>query len=144
MADEYRFGFSGTHLGMSEAQKAFLRTFLLGSVGEFHHGDCVGADSQAHDIAVECGYCPILHPPTNYSKRAWKDVPSHLMRPERPYLTRNREIVNETVALIAAPAEMEEQPRGGTWFTVRYARKLGRPIVLVFPNGMVRQTSNAA
>lgn len=141
--EDYRFGFSGTQLGMTEKQTAFLRTFLMGGGGEFHHGDCIGADAQAHDIAVECGYCPVLHPPTNYSKRAWKEVPKHLMRPERSYLDRNRDIVDETIALIAAPAEMEEQPRGGTWYTVRYARKLGRSMVLVYPDGTVRQTSKA-
>jgi len=138
----YRFGFTGTQNGMTEAQKAALRNYLNGGEGEFHHGDCIGADAQAHEIAQEFGYCPVLHPPTNYSKRAWCEVPSHLMRPERSYLDRNRCIVDATIALIATPAEFEEQPRGGTWYTVRYARKQGKPVVLILPDGSIQQSSN--
>lgn len=137
---EYRFGFTGTQHGMTDAQKDALRRFLTGSSGELHHGDCVGADAEAHQIADECGYCPVLHPPTNYSKRAWCDVPAHLMKRERPYLDRNRDIVDDTVALIAAPREFEEQSRGGTWYTVRYARQRGKPVVLILPDGRIKQT----
>jgi hypothetical protein len=67
---------------------------------------------------AKCSYGIILHPPTNYSERAWREVPRHMMRPERPYLDRNRNIVRETASLIAAPAEPEEQLRSGTWSTV--------------------------
>lgn len=137
---DYRFGFTGTSLGMTGPQMQSLRSFLAGGAGEFHHGDCVGADATAHRIALECGYCPILHPPSNYAKRAWCDVPAHLMRREKSYLVRNRDIVDETIALIATPAEFEEQPRGGTWYTVRYARKRDRAIVMIFPDGKINQT----
>lgn len=139
----YRFGFSGTSQGMTSAQKYSLWNFLAGGSGEFHHGDCIGSDAEAHEIAMECGYCPVLHPPTNYSKRAWCEVPAHLMRPEGPYLVRNRDIVDETMALIATPAEHEEQPRGGTWYTIRYARKRGKATVLILPDGVIRQTNPA-
>src|ERR1700730_19108648 len=74
------FGFTGTRQGMTAEQKSALRNFLDGGVGEFHHGDCIGADSEAHDIADECGYGIILHPPTNYSERAWREVPRHRRR----------------------------------------------------------------
>lgn len=137
--NDFRFGFTGTQQGMTDAQKARLREFLIGGSGEFHHGDCIGADSEAHDIADECGYAIILHPPTNYSKRAWRDVPMHMMKPEKPYLDRNKDIVLATVSLIATPAEAEEQPRGGTWSTVRFARKQGKVVVLILPNGTIQQ-----
>jgi len=39
---DYRFGFTGTQHGMTDAQKIALRGFLDGGTGEFHHGDCVG------------------------------------------------------------------------------------------------------
>lgn len=141
---DYRFGFTGTSLGMTGPQMQSLRSFLTGGTGEFHHGDCIGADATAHGIAMECGYCPILHPPSNHAKRAWCDVPGHLMRREKSYLVRNRDIVDETVALIATPAEFEEQSRGGTWYTVRYARKLGRAIVMIYPDGKIEQMHHAA
>lgn len=136
-----RIGFTGTSGGMTEGQKAMLREILRGFIGELHHGDCVGADAEAHKIALECGLLPILHPPTDYKKRAWCESPAFLMRPEKPYLTRNRDIVDETVGLIATPAECEEQQRGGTWYTVRYARKRGKPVTLILPTGFVRQST---
>lgn len=136
---DYRFGFTGTQQGMTEAQKSTLRNYLTGSSGELHHGDCIGADSEAHDIAAECGYSIVLHPPTNYSKRAWREVPSHMIRREKPYLARNQDIVHDTISLIATPAEAEEQLRSGTWSTVRFARKQGKAVVLILPDGKIQQ-----
>ncbi len=136
---DYRFGFTGTRYGMTEAQQDALRNYLAGSSGEFHHGDCVGADAQAHDIADECGYGIIIHPPKDYQHRAWREVPRHMMKPEQSHFARNRDIVNETTALIATPFEVEEQPRGGTWYTVRYARKCGKTVVLIRPDGTIEQ-----
>jgi hypothetical protein len=130
-------GFTGARQGMTEAQKSALGDLLDGGAGEFHHGDCIGADSQAHDIADECGYSIILHPPTNSSQRAWREVPKHMERPEKPYLDRNKDIVRETASLIAAPAEPEEQLRSGTWSTVRFARKQGKPVFVILPDGSV-------
>jgi hypothetical protein len=135
-------GFTGTRQGMTEAQKSALRALLDGGAGEFHHGDCIGADSQAHDIANEYGYRIILHPPTNSSQRAWREVPKHMERPKKPYLDRNKDIVRETASLVAAPAEPEEQLRSGTWSTVRFARKQGKPVFLILPDGsVIRQKS---
>jgi len=42
-------------------------------------------------------------------------------------------IVRETSLLIAAPAMEIEALRSGTWSTVRYALRLGRPIQLLTP-----------
>jgi hypothetical protein len=129
-------GFTGTRKGMTDAQKGTLRLLLLSfGGGEFHHGDCVGADSEAHDISMaECGYCPVIHPPTNPSLRAWRKVPAHLMKPERPYLTRNRNIVDAAQVIIAAPADPFEG-KGGTWSTIRYARRTGKPLHVIQPDG---------
>jgi hypothetical protein len=132
-----RIGFTGTQHGMTDAQKSALRDLLDGGAGEFHHGDCIGADSEAHDIAAQCGYTIVLHPPTNPAKRAWRDAP--LKRDEKPYLTRNKDIVTETASLIAAPADPEEQLRSGTWSTVRFARQRRKPVFLILPDGTVKR-----
>jgi tRNA(Ile)-lysidine synthase TilS/MesJ len=88
-----RIGFTATRKGMTAEQKS-----ALGNPWRLHRRGL-----------------GIVHPPTNYSERAWREVPRHTMRPERPYLDRNRDVVRETASLIAAPAEPEEQLRSGTW-----------------------------
>jgi predicted Rossmann fold nucleotide-binding protein DprA/Smf involved in DNA uptake len=62
------------------------------------------------------------------------------MKPEDSLLSRNRSIVHSTISLIAAPFEAEEQPKGGTWYTIRYARKVGNVVVLILPNGTIVQS----
>jgi len=131
-----RVGFTGTQDGMTDAQKETVRNIVLAYVSEFDHGDCVGADADAHDIvADEFGLDPWIHPPSNSYKRAWKKS-SRVLAP-KPYLERNHDIVDATEALIATPKEFEEQLRSGTWATVRYARKKKRRIWLVLPDGTV-------
>jgi hypothetical protein len=60
--------------------------------------------------------------------------------PSAPPLERNKHIVHNCGWLIAAPKEDSETLRSGTWATIRYARKLRRPITIVFPNGEVQST----
>jgi hypothetical protein len=50
-----------------------------------------------------------------------------------------RRIPWKTASLIAAPAEPEEQLLSGTWSTVRFARKLGKPVFLILPDGTVNR-----
>jgi predicted Rossmann fold nucleotide-binding protein DprA/Smf involved in DNA uptake len=57
----------------------------------------------------------------------------------RPYLVRNRDIVDVCNLLLATPGGTVEQLRSGTWATIRYARRIGRPVWIVFPNGEVRK-----
>jgi hypothetical protein len=80
-------------------------------------------------------YAVIVHPPTNPTQRAFKI--GDVMRESRRYLARNREIVRATELLIAAPGEMEERHRSGTWSTARYARRIGRPVIVVLPDGAI-------
>lgn len=135
----FRFGFTGTRHGMTDAQKSALREFMRGGTGELHHGDCVGADSDAHDIADECGYAVVIHPPTDYKLRAWRSVPLHMMKMEQSHFARNRAIVNDTISLIATPFEAEPQSRGGTWYTINFARRMGKVVVLIRPDGTIDQ-----
>lgn len=54
-----------------------------------------------------------------------------------PYLQRNKVIVDRCGVLVAAPGEAQEQLRSGTWSTIRYARRVGRPVIMVLPDGTV-------
>lgn len=133
-------GFTGTQTGMTPQQKDSL-AFLLEEIQKqwktrvasqfFHHGDCVGADAEAHEIALQIGFRIIIHPPSSPQKRAWctRYVERRHML---PYLERNRGIVDESILLIAAPKENQEILRSGTWSTVRWARK-HRHTVQVLP-----------
>jgi hypothetical protein len=129
-------GFSGTRRGMtSEQSRALRRSLASFEDAVLHHGDAVGADAEAHEQAVVLGWSVIIHPPINAAWRARKVASEE--RAPKPYLVRNRDIVDETELLIAAPAEAVEHLRSGTWSTVRYARRLGRPISIIKPDGTV-------
>lgn len=141
MGEETHIGFTGTAASMTPEQRRTLAIVLRKYSGWFHHGDCVGADEQAHNLVageLSHQYRIIIHPPENPRKRAWcKTEPGWLMI-ERPYLFRNKCIVQQCQRLVATPREASEQQRGGTWLTVRYARSLGKPIKIILPNGRVR------
>ena len=132
-----KIGFTGTREGMSIRQLVVLRTQFAKHATEFHHGDCIGADAQAHEVMREHSYAKIvLHPPASTSLRAHCPG-AHESRMPTPYLSRNRAIVDETEMLIAMPAEFTEQQRSGTWSTIRYARSVGKKMVIIFPDGTV-------
>jgi hypothetical protein len=127
-------GFTGTQRGMEPNQLSVVRYFLGGlAYTRLHHGDCIGADAQAHQIARRKGLSIHRHPPDNPSKRAFCDFDYD--SPELPYLVRNQAIVDFAEFMIAAPGEFEEQLRSGTWATIRYARKTKTPLVIVYPDG---------
>jgi hypothetical protein len=131
-----KIGFTGTQKGMTTEQKMTVADLLCSySVSEAHHGDCVGADSEFHDVCHELQIKIVIHPPSNPRKRSRRI--GEEIRPEKPYIERNHDIVNETEVLIAVPKEFEEQLRSGTWATVRYAYKVGRKIIVVFPDGSI-------
>jgi hypothetical protein len=131
-----RIGFTGTRRGMTAEQECALRALLTSHAGAIlHHGDCIGADAQAHDVAVSLGWDVVIHPPLVEAQSAWRTTAD--VRKPRPYLERNKDIVRDTDLLIAAPAEASEQHRSGTWSTVRFARKQRRPIWIIQPDGTV-------
>jgi hypothetical protein len=130
-----KIGFTGTQQGMTEKQKHEIAK-LIKQASEFHHGDCIGADSEAHQLAIEYGIFTVIHPPDNPSKRAW--CVGDQVLPAKPYLDRNHDIVDQTEVLIAAPFEDEDKLRSGTWATIRYAKRQGVPIRMVTRSGIVR------
>jgi len=127
-------GFTGTHKGMTDNQKKALFEFLQRfryTDARFHHGDCLGADAEAAAAALGLGLKVVQHPPTNDLHRAHTEA--HEYRDPAPYLERNHNIVRSTGVLLAAPSTKQEQLRSGTWATVRYARKLNRSIIFLWP-----------
>lgn len=99
-----------------------------------NHGDCVGGDELLATYWAMIGGLLRAHDPDMDTLRAF--VHSDERMPPLPYLARNRAMVDRAQALVAAPAGPEEQ-RSGTWSTIRYARRLGRPVAIVMPDGVV-------
>lgn len=131
-------GFTGTQIGLTAAQGRTLFSILQGlrddlGYREFHHGDCIGADEQAHHIARNLGLKIVIHPPLYGKKRAY--CKGDFCHEPMEYLERNQEIVNESNILVATPKEDTEQLRSGTWSTVRRAKKKGIHVIIIKPNG---------
>lgn len=132
-------GFTGTQVGLGRRQQAALSNFLYRLSREWlvtlHHGDCIGADREAHLLALGLGMRIVVHPPSVPDKRAWCEGDEIL--PEDDYLRRNKKIVHASDLLVACPHQAEEKLRSGTWSTYRYAKRIERPRFLIFPAGLV-------
>lgn len=130
-------GFTGTQKGMTLAQAVTVADCLLNlQVIEVHHGLCIGADAQFHYMCQKLALAIHGHPPLDESKMATLTGFEELRAP-KPYLMRNKEIVNGRDMLIATPYEYEEKIRSGTWSTIRYARKELIRVILILPDGSI-------
>jgi len=132
-----KIGFTGTQKGMTKRQRSGVSYYLWfhghHKFGEAHHGDCIGADAEFHYLATKLGLTVFKHPALGVSgKRAFCAGGTEL--PAKPPLVRNRDIVDSVDIMIAAPAQSREVLRSGTWATIRYAKKVGRAIHIVYPS----------
>ena len=129
-----KIGFTGTQIGMTAIQCGlFLGRLRELHPTEFHHGDCIGADWNAHNIIRHHfpGCRVVIHPPIIERKRTF--CAGDFVHEPLDYLVRDKNIVNATDLLIAAPKSDVESLRSGTWSTVRYAKKTGKKVILIFP-----------
>jgi hypothetical protein len=130
--DQVVCSFTSTRKGLTAAQLSKLSGLLIiHRVAVFVHGDCVGGDDQGHELAHELGLATHARPST-HQLRAHKAADTVYL-PEPP-LARNRKIVDDGQLLIACP-DGPERPRSGTWATIRYAIRLGRPTYIIYPDG---------
>ena len=129
-----KIGMTGTREGASqEALNSFYRYLMTIVVEEAHHGDCVGADQQFHQLVTQRGIKTIVHPPIKGVYRA--HCQGTEIRECKDYLDRNRDIVDECDILVAFPKSKVEEARSGTWYTVRYSYKQDKPVMLFYPDG---------
>lgn len=137
---EIVLGFTGTRNGLTVMQSERLNLQLrFLEPAEARHGDCIGGDEQFH---AKCMNLPVwrivVHPPDNDTLRAFcggSDDTQVTQVGMKPYLVRNRDIVDASDVMIACPKESEEVMRSGTWTTIRYARKIGKPLLIIYPDG---------
>ncbi len=147
-----KLGFTGTQNGMTVRQQAAVKSLIYKEgihIEEFHHGDCVGADEEAckmvqdlisvwyHGDDTPTNKIIHCHPPDNKRARAY--TKADVMHPTAPYLDRNHDIIDTTDTLIAAPNNMHQVLRSGTWATIRYARVAGHKIYIVFKDGTIEE-----
>lgn len=134
-------GFTGTRKGMSDRQKQEVRKIMMwykgeGKVEYVVHGGCTGADNEFHEIFeayvrhVRPGYSSVN--PADFSFRG-SFPKADIVHPAKPYLVRNKDIVNECDILIACP--LDNTPKGGTWSTIKYAKRAGKSVIIVDRNG---------
>ena len=128
-------GFTGTRKGMTQAQRKRLAMIFQAAEGIIH-GDCVGADAQAHIIARTLGLELLMRPCDITSHRAFSEQGKVVADPAPP-LERNKLIVDDCDVLIACP-DGPERRRSGTWSTVRYARQLKKPGLIIMPDGTMQ------
>lgn len=133
-----KIGFTGNQDGMNVRQRKEFANLMLwrwsvtGREDEFHHGDCVGSDEQAHIIVRQIDHAWIaIHPPENTSKQA--GMLGNESFPPKRYETRNHEIVDACDVLIATPSTEDEVLRSGTWATIRYAKRQHKPVIIIGP-----------
>lgn len=138
-----RIGFTGTRWGMSPEQQKAVADLVNELVNrderfEAHHGDCIGADSQFHDIVDVYPHRWIVgHPgPADDVGRQAGRLFNYRHGP-LPHMKRNRAIVDISTVMIATPFEDVEQKYGGTWKTIGMSRKVARRLAIVHRTGVV-------
>lgn len=128
---------TGTRKGITLKQRATFELWLgFGKVGTLCHGAAIGADEE---IAIRCKEfgCKLLAFPCNIASQQSKKAIeiSDEVFDEEPPLTRNRNMVDYALSVMAFPATMAEEMRSGTWATIRYANKKGINVQMFWPNG---------
>jgi hypothetical protein len=106
----------------------------------FTHGDCIGADTDAHNLIVSnklINNDKIYKRPFNLTKqRSFTKEGINIAEPIAP-LDRNKLIVDGTDILIAIPDTYKEVLRSGTWSTIRYAKLIKREFYIIYPDGKI-------
>lgn len=131
-----KVGMTGNRTGISDSAQMKLFEFLdANKVIEVHHGDCIGADAVFHDICVDRKIMVVIHPPDVDELRAFRT--GDISLPPKKYLARNHNIVKKTDVLIAFPSVKKEVLRSGTWSTIRYAKKINKKVLIIYPDGEI-------
>lgn len=146
-------GFTGTTQGMAEIQGEKIRDWITYVDVSLHHGMCVGADFDMELLARRYALSSYVvgHPGVTKGGRVWLRAelssPDDIRAP-KPFIERNHDIVDETDVLWAAPKEYFNKRRedgtwtpirSGTWATIRYAERVGKPVVIFWPGGGIER-----
>lgn len=133
-------GGTGTRRPLPRIQIAALADIIdFLRPGEVHVGDCVNGDVVIASLARTAGARIIGHPPSDERHRAHFEYDEEL--PAKGFHARDRDIVNASDVLIAAPRLMHPEAAmySGTWFTIGYclSRMKYRPLFVAWPDGHI-------
>lgn len=131
-------GFVGSKTGMTSQQRFALEGLLKKmayDIEEFHHGDSLGSDEQAHYIASSLGFKIVIHPPNNPIKRAF--CKSKIILKEFEPRERIKHLVDSVDILIATLSKISLMypNTSDTVFAINYAKKKSKQVYLIYPNG---------
>jgi hypothetical protein len=137
-------GFTGTRGGMTKEQREIVdgllvlfATFMEPPI-EAIHGDCLGADDDFDQMCKANGIPTSCLPCTFENMRAYC---TEARAEPRPPMQRNRDIVAMADRMIACPPNFERIKKGsGTWATIGFAKKAGKPLMIVYPDGTMERT----
>lgn len=127
---------------MTDEQKLGVRNLLE----DLHpdsvvFGDGDGADAEFFEMVREVLPDAIIVARPGHNARGNSPTRAHMpadkVMDSEPYLVRDKKIVKDADVMIATPHSYVEIVRSGTWATVRYARKAGKPIYLILPDGLL-------
>lgn len=132
MFRRYLYWLEATYIGRSpikEVRPLYEICVLMGAAW--------GVDLEAGRIAFSFGHYVEAYPSTMRYAPTASMIKSfvHVIHPVAPPLERNKRMVDHAEFLIAAPRTVHEHQRSGTWATVRYARTVNRPVVIIQPDG---------
>ena len=134
-----KIGFTGTRKGLTQYQKYKVDAFLKScKIKAAYHGGCHGADTDFHTIVSKiCLHIYVLPGDAKQRENFIRKGDSFVLKP-KPYLERNKDIVNNCNLLIVCPNSTKERLRSGTWATYRYAKKIGKPVVIFYPKEVTK------
>lgn len=139
---------TATQRGLTKEQRLaaanfFIRDDVQFDLEVFRHGGCIGGDEELEYLASSLTEALIICHRGDTPEK-WADARySHEFVDPLPNLERNHEMVDDAEHLLACTGEAFEVQRSGTWATIRYARKQGKPITLIFPDGTVKEENGA-
>lgn len=144
-----KIGFTGTRQGMTTDQWAKVVDIIAlhaEELNEWHDGDCQGADTQAGNSVrsmrkMGTAFFMHGHPSHGQGTEKWRAHSEYdFIWREKPPLVRNRDIVDSVDLMIAGPREFDEVVKGsGTWATIRYAKRKGVRLFIVYPDASVEE-----
>jgi len=102
---------------------------------EVHLAGRRGADEQVFEIADRLRLWRMVHPGITPHPGDCPACHGDIRFPAKSEDQRFSDIAVASGVLLAAPSDAHPAPGCRTWWTVHHARELGRPVVLVLPDG---------